>query len=98
MKLYLFILLSVGMYAYAELPSPVKDNATRDNIEYIDQKLNYYSANVHFPIKTLAQLQQIKPDKEGEAYYCSTCSPKKVVVSVGTSVGDFLAIDGSAFN
>ena len=40
MKLYLAIVLSLGMYAYAELPNSVKDKPTDDNLTYLDSKVN----------------------------------------------------------
>lgn len=47
--------------------------------------------------KTAAQLQSMTPGAEGEEYYCSTCSPKKIVVSTGTSVGNWAASNGGTF-
>lgn len=47
--------------------------------------------------RTIAQLLAITPSDGGEMYYCSNCSPAKMVVSTGTSAGNFASIDGGAF-
>lgn len=46
--------------------------------------------------RTVAQLQAIVPAL-GDSYYCSDCSPKKLVVSTGTSAGNFADAVGGAF-
>ena len=46
--------------------------------------------------RTKAQLLAITPT-EGEEYYCSDCSPKKVVVSTGTAAGNFADATGGTF-
>ncbi len=96
MKTYLLVILGLillGIYAYAELPHTVNDRQNRDNFEYIDAKLSLMRANS----KTRAQLLAYTPSSEGELWYCSDCSPKKLAVSVGTTRGSFLTCDGSAF-
>lgn len=47
--------------------------------------------------RTISQLQAIVPEAEGEQFYCSDCSPKKVVISTGTSAGNFAGTDGGDF-
>ena len=47
--------------------------------------------------RTMAQLLAITPGAEGSQYYCSDCTPKKIVVSTGTAAGNFAAIDGGTF-
>lgn len=47
--------------------------------------------------RTKAQLLAIATAEEGTQFYCNDCSPKKVVVSTGTSAGNFAAADGGAF-
>jgi hypothetical protein len=49
------------------------------------------------PVKDKATLQAYAPDMEGEVYYCSDCSPKKLVISTGTAAGNFAAADGGTF-
>ena len=52
------------------------------------------------PIKlfsvSMATLLTLNPGV-GRIYYCNDCNPKKVVVSTGTSAGNFAAIDGGTF-
>ena len=52
------------------------------------------------PIKlfsvNMATLLTLNPGV-GRIYYCNDCNPKKVVVSTGTSAGNFAAIDGGTF-
>lgn len=47
--------------------------------------------------RTIAQLNAITPDAVGEAFYCNNCSPAKIVVSTGTSAGNFADAIGGAF-
>jgi hypothetical protein len=47
--------------------------------------------------RTIAQLQAIVPGAVGVVYYCSNCSPAKLVVSTGTSAGNFADAVGGAF-
>lgn len=47
--------------------------------------------------RTLAQLVAISPGKAGESYYCSDCSPPKIVVATGTSAGNFADAVGATF-
>lgn len=47
--------------------------------------------------RSKAQLQAIVPGAVGESYYCSDCSPKKNVVSTGTSAGNFADPAGGEF-
>ncbi len=46
--------------------------------------------------KTLAQLILITP-VAGDQYYCSNCSPAKVVVATGTAVSNFADAVGAVF-
>ncbi|MDD2804870.1 MAG: hypothetical protein PHV33_04890 [Elusimicrobiales bacterium] len=55
------------------------------------------AGKLRLPSKTLAQLQALVPVVEGEAYYCSNCSPKKIVVSTGTAAGNFADAAGGTF-
>ena len=55
------------------------------------------TGGIGFYSRTIAQLLAITPSAVGQAYYCSDCSPKKAVISTGTSVGNFAAIDGGNF-
>ena len=50
----------------------------------------------HHP-RTIAQLLAITPAQGGVSYFCSNCSPAKMVVSTGTSAGNFADIMGGAF-
>ena len=47
--------------------------------------------------RSMAELLGITPTAKGQLYYCSTCSPEKVVVSTGTAAGNFAAADGGPF-
>lgn len=47
--------------------------------------------------RTMPQLLLIAPGAAGELYFCSNCSPAKVVVSTGTGAGNFAAADGGTF-
>lgn len=47
--------------------------------------------------RTIAQLAAITPLQVGVQYFCNNCSPVKMVVSTGTSAGNFAAIDGGTF-
>lgn len=47
--------------------------------------------------RTKAQLNAITPIVQGESYYCSDCSPKKVVVSTGTGARNFADFVGGTF-
>ncbi|MCX5786845.1 MAG: hypothetical protein NTX59_14275 [Elusimicrobia bacterium] len=63
---------------------------------------NYFEGSVSiggkigFPSKTISELKGITPAL-GEVYYCSDCSPKKLVVSTGTSAGNFADVAGGTF-
>lgn len=47
--------------------------------------------------RTSAQLLAIAPSAVGQQYFCSDCSPTKMVVSTGTSAGNFADPAGGAF-
>ena len=55
------------------------------------------SGYFQFASKTAAQLVATVPTAAGQAYFCSDCSPAKIVVSTGTAAGNFAAADGGAF-
>lgn len=44
--------------------------------------------------RSQAQILAITPGAVGEELFCNDCTPKKVVVSTGTSAGNFAAVDG----
>lgn len=52
---------------------------------------------VRLQSRTIAQLQAVAPGAAGEQYYCSDCSPSKIVVSTGTSAGNFADAIGGEF-
>ncbi|MBI4351407.1 MAG: hypothetical protein HY550_08210 [Elusimicrobia bacterium] len=47
--------------------------------------------------KTKAEILLLDPVDVGEMYYCSDCTPKTMVVSTGTAVGNFANGAGGAF-
>lgn len=47
--------------------------------------------------RTIAQLQGISPEVAGDMFYCSNCSPAKIVVATGTSAGNFADAIGGEF-
>lgn len=47
--------------------------------------------------RTFAQLNGISPARVGLMYFCSNCTPAKIVVSTGTSAANFAAADGGAY-
>ena len=47
--------------------------------------------------RTKSDLIGTTPGASGQLYFCSDCSPAKVVVSTGTAAGNFAAVDGGAF-
>lgn len=47
--------------------------------------------------QTITQLQASTPTAVGQQYYCSNCSPAKLVVSTGTALGNFADAVGGAF-
>ncbi len=47
--------------------------------------------------KNMSNLLTTVPQAEGEMYYCNNCSPKKIVVSTGTSAGNFADVAGGTF-
>ncbi|MEA3307317.1 MAG: hypothetical protein U9Q34_05995, partial [Elusimicrobiota bacterium] len=47
--------------------------------------------------RTMAQLLSITPSQAGVTYFCSDCSPAKMVVSTGTAAGNFADIMGGVF-
>lgn len=55
------------------------------------------SAQVGHASKTIAQLQVIVPGAKGDSYFCSDCSPAKLVVSTGTAAGNFADAVGGTF-
>ncbi len=57
----------------------------------------YLGGTARFYSRTKAQLLAITPGAEGEGYYCSDCSPKKIVVSTGTVAGNFADASGGPF-
>lgn len=93
MKYFLIAFFFTGLYAWAELPNSISDKKIDDNFEYLDQKVS----NMSFVPKSKAQLNTIVPNRVGLAYYCSDCSPKKVVISTGTAKANWANIDGGAF-
>ena len=46
--------------------------------------------------QTKVQLRAISPTL-GDVYYCSDCSPKKIVVATGTNAGNFADAVGGVF-
>ena len=46
---------------------------------------------------TIAQLQVVPLTRPGITYYCSNCSPPKIVVSTGTAAGNFADAVGGSF-
>lgn len=50
-----------------------------------------------FYARTIAQLQAIVPIAAGEQFYCSNCTPAKMVISTGTSAGNFADPAGGVF-
>ena len=93
MKYFLLVTLFTGLYAFAELPQTVSDKKVSDNLEYLDQKVSDSS----FPSRTKAELNRIKPSREGMSFYCSDCTPKKIVISTGSSTASWASCDGGAF-
>lgn len=47
--------------------------------------------------RTIAQLLAITPSQVGVTYFCNSCSPAKLVVSTGTSAGNFADAIGGPF-
>ena len=47
--------------------------------------------------RTIDQLLAITPGAVGQQYFCNNCSPVKMVVSTGTSAGNFADIMGGTF-
>ena len=47
--------------------------------------------------RTIAQLVAYSPITTGEQFYCSNCSPAKIVVSTGTSASNFADAVGGTF-
>ena len=47
--------------------------------------------------RTVAQLLGIAPSAVGVSFYCNNCSPVKIVVSTGTSAGNFSDAVGGTF-
>lgn len=54
------------------------------------------AGTVTLPNKTIAQLLAITPVK-GDPYFCTDCSPAKIVVATGTAAGNFADAVGGAF-
>lgn len=46
---------------------------------------------------TIAQLQVVPITQRGTTYYCTNCSPPKIVISTGTAAGNFADATGGAF-
>jgi hypothetical protein len=47
--------------------------------------------------RTIAELRAITPTAKGEVYFCTNCSPPKVVVSTGTAQREFADALGGQF-
>jgi hypothetical protein len=47
--------------------------------------------------RTMAQLLLVSPGAVGEVYFCSNCTPAKMVVSTGTAAGNFSDAVGGTF-
>ena len=97
MKLYLFLALSIGLYAYAELPGTIKDGPTRDTTEYLDGKID--NINKSFvdskSTATFAGWVDIGWERTDTATTCGngpscsiTCSTGKKIVSGGCYAGN----------
>lgn len=56
-----------------------------------------FFGGVLYSNRTRAQLNAITPAVLGETYYCSDCTPKKIVVSTGTGARNFGDAVGGAF-
>lgn len=52
---------------------------------------------IQFQKRTLVQLQATVPTDQGQTYFCTTCSPLKLVVSTGTAIGNFADAAGGVF-
>lgn len=75
---------------------------TATTIVYRDTSGNFAASNVALtylsigPGKTTTQLLLIAP-AVGDVYYCSNCSPAKIVVATGTAAGNFADAVGGTF-
>lgn len=47
--------------------------------------------------RSMAELMAITPSQVGVTYFCNNCTPAKMVVSTGTSAGNFADIMGGTF-
>lgn len=52
---------------------------------------------VRFPSKTISELEGLKA-AEGDSYWCSDCTVKKIVSAQSGTPGDFLSADGGGLN
>jgi len=112
MKTIIFGLMFLAATGYAVTTNPAS-NATADSantpltIIYRDSSGNFVagqatlagtvnSAQVGHASKTLAQLQALAA-AVGDSYYCSNCSPAKIVVATGTAAGNFADAVGGTF-
>lgn len=67
------------------------------NLPNVFVATNTFNAPLGFYSRSISQLQAIVPAAAGRAYYCNNCSPLKLVISTGTSAGNFADAAGGAF-
>lgn len=88
-QIFFSLFLSVMFLSYISLPKKGEAQSLRQQGSSLSQ-LTIYS-------QTRAQLTALAPSVTGIIYYCSNCSPAKIVVSTGTAAGQFATSDGGEF-
>lgn len=89
MKIYLFLLLSIGVYAWAELPDTVSDKAINTNLENLDMKTAKAQKDINAVVNTSGAINMglnIVTTTTGSTTACSsTCGSGYKVLGGGCS-------------
>lgn len=87
MKIYIFLLLSIGVYAWAELPDTVADKAINTNLENLDMKTAKAQKDINNVVNTTGQIniaiEIVTTDNSAATAKTVTCTSGKVVLGGG---------------
>lgn len=75
----------------------VEDATGASAFQVLESSATVFGGAARLNSRTVTYLQGYVPVAVGEAFYCNNCSPAKIVVSTGTSAGNFADAVGATF-
>lgn len=75
----------------------ISSNVVVDSASKLDALVLYSVGGLGNTQATVAQLLSTATARTGTSFYCSNCTPPKIVVSTGTGLGNFADAVGGAF-